>query len=264
MAITEHIKFFDNQYITASNATVSSEHSSYPFSNAIDNIRSRLYQPNGTNIWYIEFDFGAISPISFFGAIGKIQSPFTVSSVATVTLKANNVPSSWTSPPFSQVITPSEFGMFLHIDNSGGGYRYWRLDVDDSTNPNQNEIGYMYLGDHINVSRTINRGFQRNYVDNSKEFVSNDGTKYFDEYQKYISFSGLRLAYLDNADFNRLEAFVYKVGVHTPFFVSLDPLLRFSIYDHEYTKLCVFPKTPNFSNIFNDVFTMSFDLDEVI
>jgi len=264
MAVTEHIKFFDNQYITASNSTVSSAHSSYPFANAIDTIRSRLYQPNGTNVWSIEWDLGTSSPISFFGAVGKIQNAFTVSSVATVTLKANSIPSSWTSPPFEETITPSQFGMFLNIDNSGGGYRYWRLDVDDSSNSTQNEIGYMYLGDHVDVSRTINRGFGKSYVDNTKVLSSVDGTKYFDETQKYMAFSGLNLGYLSNADRVRLEAFTYDFGIHKPFFVCLDPTLKFSTYDYEYTKLCHFPRIPNFSNAFNDTFNMSFDLQEVI
>lgn len=264
MAITEYIKFFDNQYITTDNSTVSSANSSYPFSNAIDPIRSRLYQPNGTNVWYIEWDLATTSPISFFGAIGKIGSPFTVSSVATVTLKANSVPSSWTSPPFSQTITPSQFGMFLNIDNSGGGYRYWRLDVDDSTNATQNEIGYMYLGDHVDVNRSINRGFNKGYVDKSNELESVNGTKYFDEVQKYAIFSGLRLGFLSNADRVRLESFIYDFGKHNAFFVCLDPTLKFSDYDYEYTKFCRFQNVPSFSNEFNDTFSMSFDLEEVI
>lgn len=264
MAISNYIRFFDNQYITSANSTVSSANSSYPFSNAIDTIRSRLYQPNGTNIWNIEWDLGTSSPISFFGAIGKIQSPFTVSSAATVTLKANSVPSSWTTPPFSQTITPSEHGMFLQIDNSGGGYRYWRLDVDDSSNATQNEIGYMYLGDHVDVSRALNRGFTKQYVDKSNTMTSVNGTKYFDEFQKYISFNGLSLGHLSNADRVRLEAFIYEFGIHTPFFISLDPTLAFSTYDYEYTKYCTFSGIPSFSNTFNDTFSMSFSVEESI
>jgi len=264
MAIGNSIRFFDNQYITVANSTVSSAHASYPFSNAIDTVRSRLYQPASTNVFSIEWDFGTASPISFFGAIGKISSPFVISSAAIVTLKANSVPSSWTSPPFEETITPSEHGMFLQIDNSGGGYRYWRLDVNDSVNPTRSEIGYMYMGDHVNVSRAINKGFTKQYIDNSKISKSVDGTKYYDESQKYQQFSGLQLGHLPNADRVLLEAFIYEFGIHTPFFVSLDPDLSFSIYDYEYTKYCNFDKIPSFGNTFNDTFSMGFSLVEAI
>ena len=264
MAIDSYIKFMDNQYITSANSTVSSEDSDYPFTSAFDSIRSRLYKPDGTNVWNIEWDFGVQSPISFFGAIGKIQAPFTVSEVATITLKANNVPSSWGSPPFSATITPSEFGMFLNIDNAGGGYRYWRLDVDDSANGTQNEIGFMYLGDHVDVNRDINRGFSKRYIDKSAQAVSVDGTKYFDEKQKYMSFSGLSLSHLPDADRVLLEAFFYEYGVHTPFFISLDPTLKFSTYDYEYTKYVNFIDSPQFVSTFNDIFSMAFNVDEAI
>lgn len=264
MAIDSYIKFMNNQYITSANSTVSSAHASYPFSNLIDTIRSRLYQPNGTNIWSIEWDLGVQSPISFFGAIGKIQSPFTVSEVATITLKANSIPSSWSSPPYSATIIPSEFGMFLNIDNASGGYRYWRLDVDDSSNATQNEIGFMYLGDHVAVSRNINRGFSKRYVDNSIKIESVNGTKYFDEKQKYMNFSGLSLSHIDNADRVLLEEFIYEYGIHKPFFISLDPTLKFSTYDYEYTKYVNFINPPQFVSTFNDVFSMSFNVEEVI
>ena len=264
MAVMNYIRFFDNQYITSANSTASSAHASYPFTNAFDPIRSRLYQPNGTNIWSIEWDLGVSSPISFFGAIGRIQAPFTVSEVATVTLKANSIPSSWVSPAFSGTITPSEKGMFLQIDNSAGGYRYWRLDVDDSANATQNEIGYMYLGDHVSVSRAINRGFSKKYIDKSTVMSSVDGTKYFDEKQAYVEMSGLTLAHIADAERVLLDEFIYEFGVHKAFFVSLDPTLAFSTNNDEYTKFVTFSSIPNFVNTFNDVFSMGFSVEESI
>jgi hypothetical protein len=264
MAITKNIRFFDNQYITSSNSTVSSEHASYDFDNVLDPIRSKLYQPNGTNVWNIVWDLATTAPISFFGAIGKSPTSFTVSEAATITLQANNI-LSWSSPPFEETITPSDYGMFLQIDNSGGGYRYWKLDVDDSANPTQNEIGYMYLGDHVEiVNRDISKGFSKTIVDPSTQMVSLAGTRYFDERPKYMKFSNVGISHMEASERRKIEQMFFDFGIHDPFFVAFDPTLAFSTYDWELTKFVRFEGPPTQTNFYEDIFSMSFNLIEVV
>lgn len=264
MTITRHIKFFDNQFITDANTTKSSENSSYPFDNAIDNIRSKIFQPT-SNTWYLEFDFGYSAPVSFFGLVGKIDDPLTISETATVTLKASNIASDWTSPPFSETLSPSDYGIFKHIDNASGGYRYWRLDVADTANPTQNEIGYIYLGDHALVTeRTINKGFNKSIVDPTTLTRSINGAQYSDERIKYTKFAGLGLGYMPADERKILEQMFYDKGKNTSMFVCLDPLLDFSDYDWEYTKLVTFENMPNVTHFSDDIYSMAFSLVEVV
>ena len=264
MAITQNLRIFDNQYITSANSTVSSEHASYDFDNVIDTIRTRVYQPNGTNSWNIVWDLATTAPISFFGAIGKSTEAFTVSEDATVTLQANNI-LSWSSPPFDETITPSDYGMFLQIDNSGGGYRYWKLTVDDSSNPTQNEISYMYLGDHVEIdSRDINAGFSKQIMDPSVRIPTINGIEYFDEKPKYDVFSNMNLGYVDADERRLIEQMFFDYGIHTPFFVAFDPTLAFSTYDWELTKFVTFANPPSFTNFYKDVYSIAFSLKEVL
>ena len=176
MSVSKLVRFFDNQHITVSNTTVSSTASGYPFSNAIDTIRSKLWRPT-SNSWSLEWDFGFPAPISFVGIAGKLGDIFTISEDSTITIKAENIAPSWTSPALEETITPSDFGAFKQLDNSTGGYRYWRLDVSDTSNPVRNEVGYIYLGDHTQIEeRDINRGYAMRQIDPSIIARSIDGT----------------------------------------------------------------------------------------
>ena len=264
MTILKKIRFFDNQFIDESNSTASSEDASYPYSNALNTIRSKLYRPT-SNVWYIEWDFGWNADITFFGAIGKLSETFTVSEQATITLKANNIPSMWSSPPFEETITASDYAMYLQIDKDLSGYRYWRLDVDDSSNATQNEIGYIFLGNHVEVTeRDINAKYSKTEIDPSIKTTSINGTQYYDERIKYLRIQNLGLGYMPADERRELEQMFYDFGKHDPFFCSLDPTLSYSTYDWELTRFFRFAAEPMSTNWYGDVFSMSFSLDEVI
>ncbi len=264
MTISKNIRFFDNQFITASNTTVSSAEASYPFSNAVDTIRSKLYRPT-SNTWSLEWDFSYPAAISFLGIVGQLGEVFTISEAATITLKAENIAASWTSPAFSETITASDYGAFLQIDNSTGGYRYWRLDVTDTDNPVANEVGYIYLGNHTEIEeRDINRGFDMSQIDPSKLMASVDGTEYADERQKFKTFSNLGLGYMSGSDRRAVEQMFYEFGKTQPLFVSLDPTLARSTYDWEQTRLMRFADEPSLTNFSNDIYSMSFNLREIV
>ena len=264
MAVSKLTRFFDNQFITASNTTVSSSAAGYPFSNAVDTIRSKLWRPT-SNSWSLEWDYNYPAPISFLGIIGKLGEIFTISETATLTLKAENIAASWTSPAFEQAVTPSDFGAFLQIDNSTGGYRYWRLECADTSNPTQNEIGFIYLGDHTQIEeRDINRGYAMKQIDPSVLARSIDGTEYAEERQKYKTFTNLGMGYMSGSDRMALEQMFYEYGKSRPFFVSLDPALQRSTYDWELTRFVRFMSEPRLTNFSNDIFSMSFELKEAI
>lgn len=273
MTITKNIRFYDNQFLDTSNTDVVTGEADHPFSNALSPVRSMTYVPDYSTYrtWHIEADFGYNAPVSLVAIVPKLGEVFNVSEAATITLKANNI-DDFTSPPFSQTIVASDYGLFCHIDNSEGGYRYWRLDVDDSVNPlNDNpgyypvELAYIYFGDHVNITeRTINRGFSKQEVDPSRDQVSMSGTRYFEERQKYLELNSMGLGYMPADERRLLEQMFYDFGTHDPFFVSLDPSLEFSDYDWELTRFMRFKSAPTLRNFHSDVYSMAFSLQEVV
>jgi len=264
MTITS-IRFMGNNYATASTLSASTENSSYPIENAVDTVRSRLYKPTSKVFW-LDFDFGYQASCTFLGIIGAKEEIFTISDSATITIKGNNV-ASFSSPAFEETLTRSDDGIFAFFDDTGGAasYRYWRINVDDSSNPEIPSIGYVYLGDYITITeRNINRGFTKRIVDNSIMSQAINGTTYSQQFSRYTRFENLGLGYMPAADRRELEQFMYDFGKYKPFFVSLDPDLDYSTEYGELTKFCIFEGEPQLTNWTNDVYSMSFSLREVI
>jgi hypothetical protein len=274
MTMTRNIRFYDNQYLTDANTTKRTGESGYPFDNALTTIRSQVYVPTMAThrTWYLYCDFGWNAPISFLAVIGPLGEIFNVSSAAVITLKANNIDDFTGTTPYSETITASEYGLYKHIDNSDGGYRYWRLDVDDSTNPESSDlddypvkIGHIYFGDHVQITeRTINSGFVKSEIDPSTGQTSMNGQKYFDNKQKYLSYAGLGLGYMPADERSLLEQMFYDYGKSDPFFISLDPSLKFSTYEWELSRLVRFDKEPQLTSFYSDIYSMTFSVSEAV
>jgi hypothetical protein len=267
MLTSPNVVFMDNQQLTASNITVSSENSDYPKENMIDTVRSRVFKPAdaATNIFNITIDLGSNATCNFLGIVSPLEDYFTISDAATITIEANNI-NDFVSPPFSTTATPELTGVFKFFDESvDTDYRYWKISFDDSTNPTTLSIGYIYLGDLTQLtSRTVSKGFSTSAVDPSKADSSMNGTLYFDEKQRYHMFNGLSLGYIPAADRRTLEKLFYDNGKSSPMFVSLDPNLKVSEEYGELTKLMRFETQPSVQHHFDDVYSMSFSMREVV
>jgi hypothetical protein len=252
----------DNQFLDESLMTVSSVDSSYPVSNMLDPVRSRVFKPT-TNTFTIEVDLQYNANINFIGVVGPLSRSFGISEVATITLEANNI-DDFTLPPFSQTLTPTTSGILTFLDGDTA-YRYWKLSIDDSTNPVDVEIGYLYLGDLTQLTdRTVNKGFTAGVVDPTKSATSMNGTLFFDEKQKYHRFNGLGLGYLSGDDRKTIEDLYYRIGKGNPFFISIDPNLKISDEQAELTKLVVFENAPGVAHKFDNKYSLSFSLREVV
>ena len=116
MPTINNICFMENQQLTTTNVIASSEESGYPIENIVDPIRSRIYKTT-SNVFTLTIDLGVNASIDFVGMVGPISEYFGISDAATITLKANSIPASWGSPPFSQVITPELTGIFAFLIN---------------------------------------------------------------------------------------------------------------------------------------------------
>jgi hypothetical protein len=72
-----------------------------------------------------------------------------LSSGATITHMANSV-NSWTSPPYSQVLTWNQEIIVYYFNNS---YQYDRLEINDPSNPDGYiEIGELFIGTYLELS----------------------------------------------------------------------------------------------------------------
>jgi len=262
MPVSPNICFADNQFLEASMMTVSSEDSDYPIENILDPIRSRLFKPL-SNTFNIVIDLGVNASVGFIGIVGPLSAYFGISDAATITIEANNI-NDFVSPPFTTTATPELTGVFKFVDGAND-YRYWKVSIDDNTNPTIMELGYLYFGDYLQLeSRTLSKGFSSGVVDPTKQVTSMSGALYYDEKQKYHRFNGLSLGYIPAADRRLLEKMYYDNGKSTPMFVSIDPNLKISEEYGELTKLMVFENAPSVNHHFDDVYSVGFSLRESV
>jgi len=260
MAVSKFFGIMDNNLLTATNLTPSKEDSSYPIENLLDaTSRSKVFKPT-SNDFNFTIDLGWNAEIKFIGMVGPSDEIFGISPSASITIQANNI-NDFAAPPYELTTSPTYRGLYVFLHES---YRYWKITIDDSQ-PTVNSIGYFYMGDMTQLAtRTINRGFSSEIVDQTRAIQALDGTLYFDEKPKFHTFSGLSLGYLSASDRATLEKVYFDNGRSTPMFFTLDPTGMLSSDLAEFTKLMYFQDPPKVGHEFNDLFSMSFQLREVI
>jgi hypothetical protein len=217
---------------------------------------------------YCIFDMGYQADITFFAVIGPLQYIFPISTTATITLKANNL-NQWDTVPLSITLDRSDAGIFKFLDDViDSRFRFWRFEYEDRRNPNGPEgtsIGHIYIGDYLTLAnRNIEVGFNKHLIDPSETKESENGAVYFDRRTKYGTFSNLTLQYLERADKDMLEDLFNRLGIYTPFYISLDPTLSISDTYGEFTKYVTFSTAPDFTHIIFDKFNMQMDFREQV
>jgi hypothetical protein len=217
---------------------------------------------------YAIFDLGYAQEITAMFIIGKLGEVFSISSSATVTISGNNI-NSWDSPPYSKTLDRTSGGMFCLLDETTDTrYRFWRLSIIDKYNPLGPEglsISHLYLGDHINFeSRNINNGFSKQNNDPSTVQEATSGALYFNKKTKYGIFNNMGLGYLPRENKDTLEVMFEKLGVTTPFYISLDPLTNITDSIDELTRYVVFTNSPVFTHVLYDKFNTSISVREVV
>ena len=114
---------------------------------------------------------------------------------ATVTLMGDD-DASWGSPAFSETV-PVSSGRIIHYLSAPSSYRYWRVEISDPSNPDGYvEIGHLYLGPYLELSRTWRPGRKR-----TDSYLVAAGT---------TSYGVRKLRY-----FNTAAAFSYELGFLT-------------------------------------------------
>jgi hypothetical protein len=214
------------------------------------------------------WDFGGTAPGDFFAVIGQAAEVFTISDVATISLKANSV-NNFTTPALEATLARTEDGIFAFNDADGAvSYRYWEfkfIDRENSVGATGFNISHIYLGDYDTLTTTnVTRGFQKSITDLSRIAVSDSGAKFAREKAKYWNFQGMEIQNMSEDERITYQNFFNLYGKHKPFYFSLDSSGVVSSSINELTKFVRFTSEPGFSHLVRDVYTMSFSLDEVI
>lgn len=215
------------------------------------------------------FDLGYAGEVTFFAAIGTLDETFSISDSATIKLYANNV-LDWSSPPLDVTLSRSNTGIykFLDLTITDTNYRFWKLDIVDKFNPlGPSEcvvISHVYLGDHVELSHNISKGFRKKIIDPSIKSESENGALYFDSKTKYCQFENCNFGYLDKDDITTIEEIFYRIGRSNPLYISIDPSLIISNSTEELTKYVVFDSEPSFDHVIRDLYNYNVSFRELV
>lgn len=248
------------------NYTVSDQDSSFPFTNAIDPIRSRLFKTTGTTL-RIELDLGwqdIVNTVILFAPLGE---KLGISKEANVRLQADNV-KDWASPELDLSIPmiSDDRVVFFAPDNTELNYRFWSLYIDDpASSTGIISFAYIYMGDYLTTTaRNIAPGFGWDQIHNAKEAKALDGTSYFDSRYKYDTFTSNKFSYVNMEDRQILQNLFNRKGKDIFFPVCIDPTSIISNSKEEMTKLVRFNTDLKSKHKVLGRFDVSFSLNEVI
>ena len=156
----------------------------------------------------------------------------------------------WTSPPVDITITYRD-GILAYFDADGiagassSGYRFWRLLIQDQSNPYQYvELGCAGLFTHAELERGCptfpfeTAGISRDLVDES-----DDGAEFSSERSQSMDIP-LNWSGLTTADKEALDSIWAQYGRHTAFMVALDPDDVLSTDGYRMIKLVKFAEPP--------------------
>lgn len=264
----KNAKICDNNHLE--NATITAPESA-PFvkENLYDlKNRNKLYKP-GTKTFTIEIDLNSnANNVSFFAMIGASDALFGLSSAATVTLKANSINLFTGGEPYSEVIPVKELGVYKTLSDEtnqdGIAYRYWQVVVDDSTNPNDVEIAYLYLGDNTILHRNMGNGFDYTSFDRTLIGTSDSGKRYALKKPSQTLIRAVSYQIMKKEDKDNLNQTIRNIGLHTPFLFVIDPTECLEDLDFTVRPMYFDRNVPSFRQVVRNRYTSSMTLREVL
>lgn len=214
-------------------------------------------------------DLLAPRPIDAFFLVAAADAIFPISSAATITLKADNLPSNWGSPAVSRSLSREDTGIFHYLDDlNDTTYRYAQFEFTDRKNPLGPEsfaFSVAYLGDYYSpTDANIQIGLTRTINDASEIFTSDAGVEFFRLKPGYWSWDSLSIQLLHDDDRTQLESTLSTLGLTSPFFLSLDPLAQTSATAGEFTKYVRLTKAPILQSVRYKYWAGSISIKEVI
>ena len=179
---------------------------------------------------FIKWDLGYAGFPKAFVLAGPRNTPLKFSANAVLKLQGNET-DNFSAPSYDQTLTQDDYVYFMH--NADGlhtsGLRYWRLNIEDASNPNLYvEAGLVYLGD----SEAFDRGgpvygFTSEYNDRSTTVFSEGGNEFTDIRPVSETFK-MDIAGLTKTGAEKLDDYFNEFGLHEPFWLSIDTNAVFS------------------------------------
>lgn len=221
-----------------------------------------------TSEWY-KVDNGTAKQVNAVCVVCPQDEVFGISTTGTVRFQGNNT-DSWDAPSLDVLLTVGDRGIFQFYDDdvTDTEYRYHRIQFIDPANPDgvaALRIGFIYIGDieHIDSSN-VSQGFSKAQEDPSVVLQSEGGQQYFDQRNKYDTFSSMSLTNVARADRLKIEQVFNDFGLHTPLFVSFDPGGLVESDTSVYTRYFYFAGKPSFTHIIRDYYAVSMNFRECI
>ncbi len=202
--------------------TASNINSNFPASNLQNMLRSkRVRTSTGTTTLELVIDIGTTEDVDSVIMMWPKEDGIRLTDDATVKIQANAT-DVWTAPAVNQTLTiDNDYSVASHFFSTDQSYRYWRISIEDATNPYEYiELGMCWIGKALEVDNASN-GFKWKDMDRSNSISNEFGHKYIDEYP--IT-SALEFQF-ENLTYAQIETLVqaYRLnGSSKPVIVALD------------------------------------------
>lgn len=261
----KNARILDNNHAAIASVTAPAS-VGFPFSNAVDEKRGKVWKP-GSSSFSFTLDLRTAKRLTFIAIFGQSNALFKISNAAVITLQANSINWFTSGVPYTKVIPVTDAGAFADLTDEtnpeGQQYRFVKITIDDSSNPDPIEISYLYLGDHTSFAFNANQGFQFQPVDLSRRVSSDSGVMYSVRKNQYSNFTGMGFSFLDEDDRTALLQSVQRIGITESFVFVLDPLEI--AFTHEFgVKLCKFEAMPQLTQVYLNKFNIAFSIREVV
>lgn len=257
----------NNQLLTPGVDIVAPDNGSFPIDNALNAKRRNLAWYPGSKTFTVTVDMGYNANVSLFSIMGPANEALGISTAATITIKGNMVNVFDGTEPLNTVVTLHDNGVFHYLDTDdspdGVQYRYWEIDFDDSTNPDDVFINYLFLGDALRFNHNIERGFEVTVQDRTLREFSDSGSIYSTQRPQARQLGNLNHVFLDNDTKNDVLDTIQTVGLHTPFIIALDPTNK--CFDPDFSHyLAYFNTLPQFIQVKVNNFNARYDILEAL
>lgn len=198
-----------------------------------------------TSEWLL-LDLGI--PTNPTGIIGTIDRNDTIDLTNSSVVKLQGNPTnSWAAPAFEQdlVINNGTISLLNEDGFYAGGLRYWRLYIESKDNPKGYvELGAVGLMEHLVLTRgCVVFPLKSEYQDRSSVVFSEGGRAIVTRRDKTQRFQ-LNWSGVDKASFEQLEEMWDQYGLHSSFFIAMDPNAAFSTNSARWCRLVKFDSAP--------------------
>lgn len=200
---------YDNKVLDAT-ITASSEQAGYGASVSLKDPRlCRKWKAYGALDEYVIFDMGAAVAVT-----NCILANTNLTASATVRVEANSS-DSWATPAFSSVL--AQYGDKWSATFTAQTYRYWRVYLDDATNPDALYLGAAFIGPALTMPGMAPD--QEIPTKSSAQTVFSIGGQAYGDRRIRYKTASINFPYISLTDKDLIDDFFDVVDITNPFFL---------------------------------------------